>query len=89
MTDMGTKLASAVCSTYGRPTLLAEAIKCFLDQDYPNKELIIINDQGEFPIELIGDFPEIRLYNVAQRFPSLGAKRQFGKSLVQVTHVEV
>ena len=31
-------LASCLCCTYGRPILLGEAVKCFLDQDYENIE---------------------------------------------------
>ena len=44
---MSLPFVSCLCCTYGRPILLGEAVKCFLDQDYPNKELIIINDQLE------------------------------------------
>ena len=31
---MSNPLVSCLCCTYGRPTLLGEAVKCFLDQDY-------------------------------------------------------
>jgi glycosyltransferase involved in cell wall biosynthesis len=43
-----------------------------LRQDYPNKELIVINDcPGQ---ELICDEPGVRVVNVAERFPSIGDK---------------
>ena len=41
-------LVSCICPTYNRPPrhqhLLEEAIASFLRQDYPNKELIVLND---------------------------------------------
>jgi hypothetical protein len=44
-----------------------------LRQDYPNKELIILNDcLGQ---ELICDEPGVRVVNVAERFPSIGDKQ--------------
>jgi hypothetical protein len=69
-------LVSCICPTYNRPPryqhLLEEAIASFLRQDYPNKELIVINDcPGQ---ELICDEPGVRVVNVAERFPSIGDK---------------
>ena len=69
-------LVSCVCATYNRPPshqhLLEEAIESFLRQDYPNKELIILNDcPGQ---ELVCDAPGVRVLNVPERFPSLGDK---------------
>lgn len=81
---MSEPLVSCLCSTYGRPLLLGESIKCFLDQKYPNKELIIVNDQVGveliLPIELSKN---IRLYNTSKRFDSLGQKRNYVKSLAK------
>jgi glycosyltransferase involved in cell wall biosynthesis len=70
-------LVSCICPTYNRPPryqhLLEEAIASFLRQDYPNKELIVINDcPGQ---ELICDDPGVRVVNVAERFPSIGDKQ--------------
>jgi len=43
-----------------------------LRQDYPNKELVVLNDcPGQ---ELICDAPGVRVVNVAERFPSIGDK---------------
>jgi len=68
-------LVSCVTPTYGRPHLLGESVKCFLDQDYPNKEMIIINDQAGVSLK-INDCPNgIHIWNYQQRFKSLGAKR--------------
>jgi glycosyltransferase involved in cell wall biosynthesis len=78
-------LVSCICPTYNRPPhyqhLLEEAIASFLRQDYPNKELIVINDcPGQ---ELICDEPGVRVVNVAERFPSIGAKQNTAVDLAR------
>jgi len=37
-------LISCIMPTYNRRPFLPLALRCFLDQDYPNKELIIVDD---------------------------------------------
>ena len=69
-------LVSCLCATYNRPPshqhLIEEAIESFLRQDYPNKELVVINDgAGQ---ELLCDAPGVRIVNVDDRFPTLGEK---------------
>ncbi|HUS88004.1 MAG TPA: glycosyltransferase [Desulfosporosinus sp.] len=61
-------LVSCLTATYGRYTVLTEAISCFLAQDYPNKELIILNNH---PAKLICDLPEVIIYN-EPGYPTLG-----------------
>ena len=78
---MNTPLVSCLTATYGRPILLGEAIKCFLDQNYDNKELIILNDQTGVKLVLDKDYPNIQLINYPTRFNSLGEKRNYLKSL--------
>jgi glycosyltransferase involved in cell wall biosynthesis len=78
-------LVSCICPTYNRPPhyqhLLEEAIASFLRQDYPNKELIVLNDcPGQ---ELICDEPGVRVVNVAERFPSLGDKHNAAVGLAR------
>ncbi len=73
-------LISCICPTFGRPPgrkyLIEEAIQSFLLQDYPNKELIVLNDcPGQ---ELVCNAPGVRVVNVSERFPSLGDKRNAG-----------
>jgi glycosyltransferase involved in cell wall biosynthesis len=74
-----TPLASCICVTYNRPHLLNELLYCFLNQDYENKELIIINDQST--VEYSYDDSRIKIYNIIERFPSLGAKRNYSRNL--------
>ncbi len=77
-------LISCVMPTYGRPDYVNEAIQMFLDQDYPNKELVILNDcAGQiFTCDLP---PEagVRVINHPERFPSLGDKRNACIELAQ------
>lgn len=67
---------SCVMPTYGRPAYVDEAAWMFLQQDYPNKELVILNDcPGQ---TYICDLPEgagVRVINAPERFATLGAKR--------------
>jgi len=72
-------LLSCFCSVYGRIKCLEEAIQCFLDQDYPGpKELVIVNDLPEQT--LYYEHPQIRIYNIKKRFPTLGDKINFAVS---------
>ncbi len=63
-------LVSCLCMTYNRSPdkqyLIEEAIESFLRQDYPNKELIVLNDcPGQ---ELVCDAPGVRIINLPERF---------------------
>jgi glycosyltransferase involved in cell wall biosynthesis len=64
---------SCLCPTFRRPRLLANALACFLAQDYPasRRELVILDDGGDFASHS-GD--GWRLVAVAERLPSLPAK---------------
>ncbi len=72
----GGPLVSCICPTYNRPpshqVLVEEAIESFLRQDYPHKELVVLNDCPEQ--ELICDAPGVRVINHPVRFETLGEK---------------
>lgn len=74
------KLA-AICCTYKRPKLLAEAIECFLRQDYPAelREMIVLDDAGQYENQT-GD--GWRLVSSPVRFRTLGEKRNASAALV-------
>jgi len=76
-------LISCVLLTYNQAPehqwLLEEAIESFLRQDYPHKELIVLNDCGEQ--ELICDAPGVRVFNAPERFETLAEKWNLGVHL--------
>ena len=64
---------SCFCPTYGRISLLEEAVYSFLAQDYDGeKELIILNDFSEQTI--FYDHPEIKIINSKERITPLSKK---------------
>lgn len=55
--------------------LVEEAVESFLRQTYLDAELLICNDTpGQ---ELVFDHPRVRIFNLDQRFPTLGEKLNF------------
>lgn len=56
-----------------RPEDLPQAIKVFMSQDYEDKELIIMGDEG-FDSQIVSYWPEIHVYNL-KGTPSIGYKR--------------
>lgn len=70
-------LVSCICPTYDRKRtghvhLVEEAIESFLRQDWPDKELVVLNDAvGQ---ELVCNMTGVRVTNLDFRLPSLGAK---------------
>jgi len=66
-------MVSCLCPTYRRPRLLANAVACFLAQDYPaeRRELLILDDAGQFPSQ---SGPGWELISLSRRFRSLPEK---------------
>jgi len=63
---------SCICATFGRVSLLEEAIESFLKQaGNGNRELLVVNDFDQQ--ELVYDHPNIRIVN-AESFKTLGSK---------------
>jgi hypothetical protein len=75
---------AVICCTYLRPKQLGRLLRCFQLQDYENRELLILDDAGQYDNQQ-GD--RWRLVSVSQRFPSLGEKRNAAARLVG-DHVE-
>ncbi len=67
---------TALCPTYGRFSRLAQAVRCFLRQDYPARRLIILND-ALVPVRLgAACGVPVAVVNTRPRFATLGHKRQ-------------
>jgi hypothetical protein len=81
---------SCICLTYGRWWLLEEAIASYLAQDYPHRELIIVNDMpGQklyLPSKMLVDH-EIRIYNLPKRLSDINEKFDYGVDLAVGSHV--
>ena len=67
-------LVSCIMPTYNRRRFASQAIKYFLRQDYPHKELIIVDDGREGLADLIKASNSIRYIRLNQRV-TLGRKR--------------
>ena len=67
-------LASCIMPTANRRAFVPSAIAQFLAQDYPMKELVILDDGDDPVADLIPDHPLVR-YMRAPRHRNLGAKR--------------
>ena len=71
-------MISCKCITYGRVEYLQEAIYSFLQQEYENKELIIVNDYAHQ--KLVFNHPQVHIYNFDEQFPTVGHKDNFAVS---------
>jgi len=73
--------------TYGRPAYVNESVAMFLAQDYPAKELIVLNDcVGQ---TFSGGLPGVRIVNVQRRYPTLGEKRNAAIELAEGSIIAV
>lgn len=67
-------LVSCIMPTAGRRAFVPLAIDHFLAQDYPERELIVVDDGTDQVADLIPDLPSVRYLRLEQRM-TLGAKR--------------
>lgn len=71
--DGAQPLISCILPTYNRRGFLPHAIHYFLRQDYPNKELLVVDDGPDAVGDLIPQHPLIRYIRLPQKI-TLGAK---------------
>ncbi|GHO83790.1 glycosyltransferase family 2 protein [Dictyobacter formicarum] len=69
-------LVSCIMPTKNRRAFVAQALHYFDKQDYPNKELIIVDDGEDLVVDLAAQYPHVR-YFAPQYIHSVGAKRNF------------
>ncbi|HVF29203.1 MAG TPA: glycosyltransferase [Pyrinomonadaceae bacterium] len=67
-------LVSCIMPTHDRRRFIAQAIRCFLRQDYPNLELLIVDDGSESIAARVPEDPRVRYVRLDQKI-SVGAKR--------------
>ena len=70
-------LVSCVMPTCDRRVWVPQAIQYFMRQDYPERELIVIDDGSDPVADLIPDDPRVRYIRLSQR-RTIGAKRNIG-----------
>jgi O-antigen biosynthesis protein len=83
-TSRDVPLVSCIMPTYNRRQYVSQAIQYFLRQDYPNRELIIVDDGSEPVEDLVPSDPRIRYVRLDTRM-ILGAKRNLACELAQGT----
>jgi len=69
-------LVSCIMPTYNRRAFVPHAIRFFLEQDYDNKELLIVDDGTDSIKDLVPGHPQIRYINFSKTM-TLGEKRNF------------
>jgi glycosyltransferase involved in cell wall biosynthesis len=69
-------LVSCIMPTYNRRSFVPQAIRCFLRQDYPNLELLVIDDGTEPVADCVPESENIRYFRLNQKM-TIGAKRNF------------
>ena len=69
-------LVSCIMPTGNRRSFVPQAIRCFLRQDYPNLELVVIDDGAQSSRDCVPESDRIRYLRLDQKM-TLGAKRNF------------
>ena len=67
-------LVSCIMPTRNRRALVGQAIAYFLRQDYPRKELIVVDDGDDCIVDLMPPDPRVQYLRLERR-TSVGAKR--------------
>jgi Glycosyl transferase family 2 len=69
-------LVSCIMPTFNRRSFLPRALRCFFSQDYPNLELIVVDDGTDPIVDLLPSDPRIRYFKLEGK-QNVGAKRNF------------
>ena len=77
---------SCVMPTRDRRQFAAQAIWYFLRQDFPSRELIVVDDGSESAADLVPPDPRVRYLRLASRTP-LGAKLNLGCELARGEYI--
>jgi glycosyltransferase involved in cell wall biosynthesis len=72
--DAATPLVSCIMPTYNRRAFVALALRGFLSQEYPNKELLIVDDGTDPVRDLVEGMPSVHYLRLTRR-GSIGGKR--------------
>ena len=75
-------LVSCVMPTKDRRAWVGQAIEYFLRQDWPSRELVVLDDGATSVADLVPDLPSIRYHRLARR-TVLGAKRNLAVEIAK------
>jgi len=75
-TDSSVPLVSCIMPTFDRRAFIPRAVQCFLAQDYPNLELIVVDDGSDSIADLLPSDPRVSYHRLGSRL-TVGAKRNF------------
>lgn len=81
MAEQTYTLVSCIMPTANREKFVPHAIHCFLQQDYPNTELIIVDDGINAVEHLVPIHPKIKYTRIPEKFATLGEKRNYACSI--------
>jgi len=73
---IGEPLVSCIMPTHNRRNFVPQAIRSFLRQEYPNVELVIVDDGTDPIADLVPDDERIRYFRLDQK-QKIGAKRNY------------
>jgi glycosyltransferase involved in cell wall biosynthesis len=73
-------LVSCIMPTYNRRRFVPLAVRTFLTQDYPNRELVVIDDGSEPVADLVEGAPGVRYFRLPGRV-TIGEKRNLACAL--------
>lgn len=71
---MSDPLVTCIMPTYNRQRFIPDAIRYFLRQDYPNLELVVVDDSARPARDVVPDHPRIKYVRFDRRVP-IGDKR--------------
>lgn len=75
-------LVSCIMPTYNRRQFVPQALQSFQQQDYPNRELIVIDDGSDAIGDLVKGVPGVRYWHLPNR-TTIGAKRNLACQYAQ------
>lgn len=78
-------MISVLTLTYKRYKILEEAIYSFALQKRPDCEMLIINDAED--VEYHIDLPNVKIFNLKNRFSSISKKLQWGFHQAKYQHI--
>lgn len=72
-------LVSCIMPSYNRRRYIPRSLRCFYSQDYPNLELVVVDDGTDSISDLVPSDPRIHYWRLTEKL-SVGAKRNYANA---------